>query len=64
MSQVEFVAVMWVIFSKWIVEVVRREGVTAEAARERLVALVADSSLKLTVEMNRPQDAVLRFVKR
>jgi len=64
MSQVEFVAIMWEVFREWRVEVVRREGETAKAARERLAALVADSSMKLTVGMNRPQDAVLRFVKR
>jgi len=64
MAQVEFVAVMRAIFSQWKVEVAERDGETQEDARKRLARTVADSSPKLTIQMVRPQDAVLRWVKR
>ena len=64
MAQVEFVSVIREIFSQWRVEVVQRAGETAAAARKRLAAVVADSSPKLTLQVNRPQDVVLRWVKR
>jgi len=64
MAQVEFVAVIRAIFSQWKVEVMERKGESQEDARKRLARTVADSSPKLTMQMVRPQDAVLRWVKR
>ena len=64
MAQVEFVAVIKAIFSEWKVEVAERDGESQEGARRRLARTVADSAPKLTMQMVRPQDAILRWVKR
>lgn len=64
MAQVEFVAVIQAIFSKWRVEIVQKAGETKEAAREKLMDIVADSSPKLTLQIDRPQDVALRWMKR
>jgi cytochrome P450 len=64
MAQVEFVAVIQAMFSKWKVEVAQKAGETKDAARERLAEIVADSSPKLTLQVNRPQDVALRWTKR
>jgi hypothetical protein len=58
------VAVIQTIFSKWRVEVVQKAGETKEAAREKLMDIVADSSPKLTLQIDRPQDVALRWMKR
>ncbi|KAG4030675.1 hypothetical protein MFRU_011g01330 [Monilinia fructicola] len=64
MSQVEFVGVLYEIFRNWRVEIVRREGETEEDARRRLAEILQDSSPKLTLQVNRPQDVVFRYVAR
>ncbi|KAG9236761.1 cytochrome P450 [Amylocarpus encephaloides] len=64
MSQVEFTAVIRAIFSKWTVEVVPLEGESPESARERVAAIVADSSQKLTLQVNHPEDIKLKWVLR
>lgn len=64
MAQVEFVAVMREIFSKWRVEAVGRPGDTPEMARQRLQAVVDDSQPKFTLQVRRPKDVVLRWVRR
>ncbi|KAF7869848.1 hypothetical protein EAF04_004632 [Stromatinia cepivora] len=64
MSQVEFVGVLYEIFRKWKVEIVRRDGETEEDARRRLMEILEDSSPKLTLQVNRPQDVVFRYVAR
>jgi len=64
MSQVEFVSVFCEIVRGWHVEAVERAGETGEQARERLREVMVDSSPRITLQMNRPRDAVLRFVKR
>jgi cytochrome P450 len=64
MSQVEFIGVIRAIFSDWRVEILQNEGETKESARERFAKTVADSSPRVTLQLVRPQDAVLRWVKR
>ncbi|ESZ97706.1 cytochrome P450 [Sclerotinia borealis F-4128] len=64
MSQVEFVGVLYEIFRKWKVQIVRRNGETQEDARRRLVGILEDSSPKLTLQVNRPQDVVFDWVLR
>ncbi|QSZ28553.1 hypothetical protein DSL72_003051 [Monilinia vaccinii-corymbosi] len=64
MSQVEFVGVLYVIFRNWKIEIVRREGETDEGARKRLMGILEDSSPKLTLQVNRPQDVLFRWVDR
>ena len=63
-AQVEFVAIIRAIFSEQKIEVAKRDGETQEVAKKRLTKTVADSSPKLTMQIVRPQDAVLRCVKR
>ena len=73
MSQVEFVSVFMSIFSKYKVELVRKEvddgkggkrKETMEEARVRVDGLMADSQSRLTLQMNRPREVELRFVER
>jgi hypothetical protein len=64
MSQVEFVAVFATIFSRWKVEVVLREGESMEQGRKRVEEVMEDSQSRLTLQMNRPRDVVLRFRER
>lgn len=73
MSQVEFVSVFMSIFSKYRVELVRKEiddgrggkrKETTEEARSRVDGLMADSQSRLTLQMNRPREVELRFVEK
>ncbi|KAK6596006.1 cytochrome p450 [Botrytis cinerea] len=64
MSQVEFVGVLYEIFRKWNIEIVRRDGETEEDARRRLMEILEDSSPKLTLQVNRPQDVVFKYLRR
>lgn len=64
MSEVEFVGVLFEIFRKWKVEIVRGEGESKEDARARLKGILDDSSPKLTLQVNRPQDVVFKWVAR
>jgi len=64
MAQVEFVSVFCEIVRGWRVEGVEEVGESAEDARERLRGVVQDSAPRITLQMNRPKDAVLRFVRR
>jgi len=64
MAQVEFIAVIRSIFSKWRVEPAQLEGETKERARERLRSVVADSSPRVTMQLVKPQDAIVRWLKR
>lgn len=64
MAQVEFVSVMRSIFTTWKVEAVPYDNESVEAARQRLSTVIADSSLRLTMQVNRPKEVVLRWIKR
>jgi len=64
MSQVEFVSVFCEIVRGWRVEAQEEAGESQEQARERLKGVMLDSAPHMTLQMNRPKDAVLRFVKR
>ena len=64
MAQVEFVSVVREIFAGWKVEAVERQGETREMARERLKAIVKASQPKVTLQVRRPSDVVLRWVRR
>ena len=61
MAEVEFVAVMMTIFRSWTVAPVVLSGETTEMARERLMRIMADSQPRITLQMNRPKDVVLRW---
>jgi len=64
MSQVEFVGVFSEIVRGWRVEVMVGEGESEERAREGLVEVMRDSAPRITLQMKRPRDVVLRFVRR
>ena len=73
MSQVEFVSVFMSVFRDWRVELVRREvndgkgetrTETKEEATRRVEDVLADSQSRLTLQMNRPRDVEVRFVRR
>lgn len=64
MSQVEFVSVFATIFSRWKVELVLKDGESAEQARTRVEQLMEDSQSRLTLQMNRPREVKLRFRER
>jgi hypothetical protein len=64
MAQVEFVAVVREICSNYRVEAARLMGETEKDARERLKVIVRDSEQKVTMQIRRPREVVLRFLKR
>ena len=64
MAQVEFVAVMATVFRRHRVDVVIEKGEDVEMARERLKGVLADSQPRITLQMNRPREVKLRWVKR
>ncbi|KIH93320.1 hypothetical protein SPBR_04167 [Sporothrix brasiliensis 5110] len=66
MSQVEFVAVMATLLWRCSVRPVVRtaDGETPADARARLLALTEDSQPRLTLQMNRPDEAELQWVER
>ena len=65
MSQVEFVAVIATIFRACKIEpVLLANETTTDDARRRLETIVADSTPTVSLSMTRPEDVVLRWVKR
>ncbi|RDI83693.1 hypothetical protein Vi05172_g6265 [Venturia inaequalis] len=64
MAQVEFVAVIATLFRSCKVEVVLREGESDIEARERLVMSMQESQPKLTLQIENPEDVVLRWLTR
>jgi cytochrome P450 len=64
MAQVEFVAVIATLFRYCKAEVVLREGETERQAKERLEQLMQESQPRLTLQIENPEDVVLRWVKR
>lgn len=64
MAQVEFVSVISAIFREWRVEPARHKNESTEDARHRLGQTMADSRHGLTMQLARPQDAVLKWIKR
>ena len=64
MAQVEFVGVIREIFASWRVEVVERPDETSEMAKRRLETILENSQPKFTLQVRKPKDVVLRWVKR
>lgn len=64
MSQVEFVAVIMTIFSRYTVAPVAEKGETMEEAKERLRCVMEDSQPRLTLQMNNPQEVKMKWSKR
>jgi cytochrome P450 len=64
MAQVEFVAVMSALLRRMRVEPALRDGRNPEQARTHLKELMEDSMIRLSLQMNRPEDFVMRWVGR
>jgi hypothetical protein len=64
MAQVEFLAVIFTLFGKYKVEAVPKDGESLVDAQERLQNVTADSFPRLTLQMNNPKDAVMRWTPR
>ncbi|KAL9596408.1 MAG: hypothetical protein Q9179_004620 [Wetmoreana sp. 5 TL-2023] len=63
-SQVEFVAVMAVLFQKHRVEPVMETGESVEKARRRVVGVIEDSLLRMTLQVRDPTLAAISWKKR
>ncbi|OAA59773.1 Cytochrome P450 [Niveomyces insectorum RCEF 264] len=64
MSQVEFVAAVATLFWRCRVQPVCRDGETLAHARRRLVGLTQDSQPRLTLQMKRPDEVEVQFIRR
>ena len=64
MAQAEFVAALAVALSEWRVELAPKIGQSLEQAAEDLRGVIADSKLALSLQVGRPKDVRLRWVKR
>lgn len=63
MAQVEFVATFSTLFRAARCVALRDEGVTAEEESKRLKELMADSMLRLTLQMQNSQEVRLKWIK-
>jgi hypothetical protein len=64
MAQVEFLSVIWTVFSGYRAEPALEMGEKIEEGRARMAAVVKDSAPKLTLQMNRPADLRLKWIPR
>lgn len=64
MAQVEFLSVIWRVFKDYQVFATQLGGESLEQAERRLRNVVLDSGPRLTLQMKKPQDAVMTWVKR
>ncbi|KAI1610189.1 putative cytochrome P450 [Exophiala viscosa] len=63
-SQVEFVAVVAYILSRYRIEPHQEAGETTEGARARLMGVLDDKYFNISTHLKRPEAAKVRFVKR
>ncbi|KAF2442518.1 cytochrome P450 [Karstenula rhodostoma CBS 690.94] len=64
MAQTEFLSVIYTIFSEYRTEPALEAGESLEHGLSRVAAIVADSQPRLTLQMNRPNDLKLKWVRR
>jgi hypothetical protein len=64
MSQVEFVTVIATLFRKCTAKPMLKKGENMQQARQRLMDLMQDSQILLTLQMNKPKDVHLDWAKR
>lgn len=64
MAQTEFLSVIYTTFSEHRAELALEAGESLEQGLARMAAVVADSAPKLTLQMNKPNDLKLKWVKR
>jgi len=58
-SQVEFIAVISLLFRQHRVKPIKKPGETAEEVKKRVHAVIDDSSMKATLSMNHPGKSIL-----
>lgn len=63
-SQVEFVAIISLLLSRYVINIVPREGESEQRARERCFAVINNSASELTLQMKDPTSIRLRLVAR
>lgn len=64
MAQVEFLCVVWTVFSTYRVEPSLKDGETMEQGKERIQDVVNDSSPRITLQMNKPTGVTLKWSRR
>lgn len=64
MAQVEFLSVLWTIFSAYRVEISLNDGETIEQGKRRILGVVNDSTPRITLQMNKPEGVTLKWSKR
>ncbi|KAJ4287309.1 hypothetical protein N0V90_012707 [Kalmusia sp. IMI 367209] len=64
MAQVEFLSVVYTMFSAYRAEPALEVGESLKQGRARMAAVVDDSQPRLTLQMNRPTDLKLNWVRR
>ncbi|KAI6289876.1 hypothetical protein MCOR14_010290 [Pyricularia oryzae] len=64
MAQVEFVAVVMTLFGRCSAEPIPRDGESSELARRRVLDVTEDSQPGLTLQMKKPRDICLRWMRR
>lgn len=64
MAQVEFVAAIASLFSRFTMDPIHKPGESIGDARKALLDLIENSEPRLTMQMNRPEDIKLRFIER
>jgi cytochrome P450 len=64
MAQVEFLSVIWTIFKEYRVCATQLDGVNLEQAQHRLRDIVLQSEPRVTLQMKKPEDAVMTWSRR
>ena len=63
-SQVEFVALVANILSRYRIEAVARENESGVEARQRLLQVMNEKYFNISAHFRRPEDAAVRFLSR
>lgn len=63
-SQVEYVAVIARLLRNHTIDVVKNSDESKEQACERVLSVIRDSDVKITLQMRNPESTKLRFVRR
>jgi cytochrome P450 len=64
MAQVEFLSVIWTIFKDYRVSAAMLGGESLAAAQKRLRGVMMNSEPRITLQMMKPRDAIMRWEKR
>lgn len=64
MAQVEFLSVIWTIFKEYRVSATQLGSESLEQAEQRLRNIMLHSEPRITLQMKKPQDAVMTWISR